>query len=61
MLGCEFKHEIAGEVNTKLFARGILANAIANKTLRFVPPLILGQEHVDQVLKALREILADYE
>jgi acetylornithine/N-succinyldiaminopimelate aminotransferase len=60
MLGCEFKREIAGEVNAKLLERGILANAIANKTLRFVPPLILQQKNVDQAVEALREILAEY-
>ncbi len=60
MLGCEFKREIAGEVNAKLLEHGILANAIANKTLRFVPPLILQQEHVDQAVEALREILTEY-
>lgn len=38
--------------------RGLLLNAIQGKILRFTPPLILEEGHVDEVIEKLDEILA---
>jgi predicted acetylornithine/succinylornithine family transaminase len=37
--------------------RGILINCTDTTVLRFLPPLIITDEHVDMTLKALREVL----
>ncbi|HUZ45476.1 MAG TPA: aspartate aminotransferase family protein [Terriglobia bacterium] len=37
---------------------GILFNCTQERVLRFLPPLIIEREHVDQVIAALRPILA---
>ena len=37
---------------------GFLINCTQEKVLRFLPPLILERRHVDQLIAALRPVLA---
>jgi len=48
------------EIVNKMFDRGFLMNFAGNVVLRFVPPLIVTQEEIDQLVAALAEVLAEY-
>jgi acetylornithine/N-succinyldiaminopimelate aminotransferase len=37
---------------------GFLMNCTQEKVLRFLPPLVIGRQHVDELIKGLRTILA---
>jgi acetylornithine/N-succinyldiaminopimelate aminotransferase len=43
----------------EMLKRKILINCTSDTVLRFLPPYILQEEHVDQAIKALDEILTD--
>jgi acetylornithine/succinyldiaminopimelate/putrescine aminotransferase len=48
---------VSGAVASELMARcreqGLLVNTAGGDTLRFVPPLVIGDEHVDEALGCL--------
>lgn len=46
------------EIVTRLFDSGILANFAGNIALRFLPPLIVTREDIDQLAEALEKIFA---
>jgi acetylornithine/N-succinyldiaminopimelate aminotransferase len=55
ILGMEL--EIDGSVFVReMMKRGILINCTMGNVLRFLPPLIVTEQEVDQVLKALQEV-----
>ena len=56
MVGLELKEPGAKYVD-KLREAGFLINCTADKVLRFVPPLIISKEDIDEFVKALDEIL----
>lgn len=39
---------------------GAIINCTANNVLRFVPPLIVSNKHVDELIEILAKVLADY-
>lgn len=58
---------IAAELNSadlaktavrQMLERGIIINRTHETVLRFLPPFVIGKEHVDQVVSALDEILS---
>ncbi|MBS1912152.1 MAG: acetylornithine/succinylornithine family transaminase [Bacteroidetes bacterium] len=49
----------AGPLVDALLDRGIIANATSDTVIRLVPPLTFQQEHVAEVIGALRAVLAD--
>lgn len=49
------------DLSSALRERGILVNCTAETVLRFVPPLIVTKEDIDVMLKALREVLTEWE
>jgi predicted acetylornithine/succinylornithine family transaminase len=57
LVGIEFDSEIAGEVLGKLIDEGVLINAPAGNVLRFMPPLVLTEEEVDEVVGKLAKVL----
>jgi len=60
MLGMELtSKEIAEKAVARARKRGFLINCTADKVLRFVPPLIVGREHIDRLIKVLGEILGE--
>jgi predicted acetylornithine/succinylornithine family transaminase len=62
MLGMELtKKEAAEEAVSKARERGFLINCTADKVLRFLPPLIVEREHIDQLVEALDKILSEVE
>ena len=57
LVGIEFDSEIAGEVMGKLLSAGVLMNAPAGNILRFMPPLVMTEEEVDEVVGKLATAL----
>jgi 4-aminobutyrate aminotransferase-like enzyme len=53
--------ELADKVVVKARENGFLINAIADKVLRFVPPLIVERRHIDRLIKVLDKILGKVE
>jgi acetylornithine/N-succinyldiaminopimelate aminotransferase len=57
MLGLELDRPGDAAVD-EMRNRGILINCTDSTVLRFLPPLIIGDEHVDATVGALREVIA---
>jgi acetylornithine/N-succinyldiaminopimelate aminotransferase len=58
MIGVELNSaNLAKEVLTGLMQRHILINRTHETVLRFLPPFLITQEHVDQLISALDELL----
>ena len=56
MLGLELDRECRDTV-LKALQRGLVINCTAGNVLRFLPPLIVEKEHVDEAVSVLKEIL----
>jgi acetylornithine/N-succinyldiaminopimelate aminotransferase len=56
ILGMELKMDGAGIVK-EMMKRGFLINCTMGNILRFLPPLIVTKEEVDQLIAALEEVL----
>ncbi len=48
------------EIVNKMFDRGFLMNFAGNVALRFVPPLIVTRQEIDQVVTALAGVLGEF-
>jgi acetylornithine/N-succinyldiaminopimelate aminotransferase len=57
MVGVSLEAADAREVAVKLLDQGLIANPIGQDTLRFLPPLIIGESEVDEALEILRGTL----
>jgi len=44
----------------EMMQKGFLINCTMGNVLRFLPPLIVTKEEVDQMVKALEEVLENY-
>ena len=51
--------DLAKQVVAEMLERRILINRTSETVLRFLPPYILGAEHVDVAIAALNEILSE--
>ncbi|HNR29810.1 MAG TPA: acetylornithine transaminase [Candidatus Hydrogenedentes bacterium] len=58
MIGVELQEAVAPLVD-KLLEAGIICGPAGPKVLRFVPPLIIGAEHVDRVIAVLSAALGE--
>jgi predicted acetylornithine/succinylornithine family transaminase len=58
LLAMEFHEEIARDVLDDVRNRGLIANALSGRTLRFIPPLIVSQEEIDEAIAILDASLA---
>lgn len=57
MLGVELDPAVSGkEIVLKALEKGFIINCAAHNTLRFIPPLIITKEEIDQLFLALQEI-----
>ena len=56
MIGCELIGS-AKEVNAELFKNGVLVNTIGEHVLRFVPPLTITKEQIDEFIVILENAL----
>lgn len=51
--------EKGGAIVTEMFKRGCLINFAGNVALRFLPPLIVSLEEIDQMITILSEVLGE--
>ncbi|MCH8327090.1 MAG: aminotransferase class III-fold pyridoxal phosphate-dependent enzyme [Candidatus Marinimicrobia bacterium] len=54
----EFDSDISGQVLTKANAAGLLLNGVKPNTIRFMPPLTVTREEIDQAMERLGDVLA---
>ena len=52
------KHGV--EIVQQLFERGVLINFAGMQVLRFIPPLIVSREEIDQLIEQLVTVLAEF-
>ena len=57
MVAAEFNEPTAKDTVSKALSKGLILNATDEHTLRFVPPLILTREQVDQAIDILMDCL----
>ncbi len=57
LLALEFSSDIADSLVTACLERGLLVNRVKPNALRFMPPLIIGKEEVDEALGILDSAL----
>ncbi|MBO5303636.1 MAG: aspartate aminotransferase family protein [Lachnospiraceae bacterium] len=50
-----------GEISKKALEKGLIVITAGSDVLRFVPPLVIKEEHVDEMCEILDGILAEYE
>ena len=60
MVGAEVGAEAAGPLVQAAREQGLLINSAGGHTLRFVPPLIVSEAHVDEALERLGKALAHW-
>lgn len=59
--GLEFSSNVpVGEVSAKALEQGLVLITAGGNVLRFVPPLVIGKEHVDEMIQILKTVLQDY-
>jgi acetylornithine/N-succinyldiaminopimelate aminotransferase len=56
----DFSQEIAKDVVNKCIDKGLLLNATSPNTIRFMPPLIIGEAEVDEAVGILDEVLEEF-
>jgi len=59
LLAMEFDSDIASQVLTACLKEGFLVNRVKPNALRFMPPLIIGKEEVDEALSILDKVLSN--
>ena len=57
MVGAGLEGGKAKEVASRALAEGLIVNPIGDETLRFLPPLVIGDAEVDEALAILRRAL----
>ena len=61
ILGAELsKDDIGRDIVNECLSEGIIINCTVGKVLRFIPPLIISEEQVDEVISALAKVLEKY-
>ena len=56
MHGLELKQTLpVGRVITKALEKGLIVLSAGNNTIRFVPPLVIEKEHIDEMIEILTE------
>ncbi len=58
LVALEFSNDIAQQVLSDCLNKGLLVNKLKPNTLRFIPPLIIGESEVNTAIRILREVLA---
>ena len=60
LIGIEMNEDISGEIVGKALEKGLLINAVRPNMIRFMPPLNVSIEEIDQAIEVISEILEDY-
>ncbi len=61
LLAVEFDREIAQDVVIGCLENGLLVNRLKPDTIRFVPPLIISNNEVDEALEILDKVLSTFD
>ena len=56
--GLEFMRA-PGEIAAAVIKKGVILITAEHNVLRFVPPLVIREEHVDEMIQALEEVLGE--
>lgn len=59
LIAIELAEEIARDLLGELRDRGLIANVLSPRILRFVPPLIVSQEEIDEAVDILDAVLRE--
>ena len=59
MIGVELNTQ-CGKIIDELFEMGIIVNCAAGNVLRFVPPLTISKQEIDEVVLALDKVLSNH-
>jgi acetylornithine/N-succinyldiaminopimelate aminotransferase len=51
--------DLAKQIVAKMLERRILINRTSETVLRFLPPYVMGREHVDLAISSLNDILTE--
>ena len=57
MVGARLDGADAKDAAGRALAEGLIVNPIGSETLRFLPPLVIGEQEVDEALEILRRVL----
>ena len=61
ILGAELsRDDIGRDIVNECLSEGIIINCTVGRVLRFIPPLIINEEQVDEVISALAKVLGKY-
>ncbi len=61
ILGAELsRDDIGRDIVNECLSEGIIINCTVGKVLRFIPPLIISEEQVDEVISVLAKVLEKY-
>jgi len=58
MVALELHEPLAGQAQQECQEKGLLVNAIGDKVLRFLPPLIVTEAELNRALTVLEQVLA---
>ncbi len=56
----DLSREVGGEIVARCAEEGLLINMVSPTTLRFMPPLIIAQTHVDEAIEVLDRVLSEF-
>ena len=56
----DLRDEIGAEVVNRCHEEGLLINMVSPTTLRFMPPLIITEAHVDEAIDILDQVLGEF-
>ena len=59
MLGAKLSKENSGDVAAKCLEKGLIVNAVAPDTIRWVPPLIISESEISQAVSIFKEALTE--
>jgi acetylornithine aminotransferase/acetylornithine/N-succinyldiaminopimelate aminotransferase len=57
MLGMELNEDISKNVMNKLLDKGFLVGSVGTRIIRFLPPLIIEENHIDKLIFEMDKIL----
>jgi predicted acetylornithine/succinylornithine family transaminase len=59
LLGLQLAKPVARDLAGQCFERGLVLNAIGTDVLRLAPPLMITEEHCDQAVETIAEVLGE--
>lgn len=59
MIGLDLTGPTAAQAVSRLLADGIVVNNTSDRTLRFLPPLVITEEQMDRVITAVTTVVAE--